>query len=114
MSATMKKPLDREGFLKRVLIKEVPLADGAVVCIRALPASQIVKGAEEAATTFESANLLVHSLCDETGTLLFADDEKAEAMTLDHKSLKTVLDAILDLNGLKPPKEGEAGAPEKN
>ena len=109
-----KKPLDREGFLKRIVTRPVPLPDGSVVCIRALPASMIVSGAEDAAKTFESANMLVQSLCDENGKLLFGEGEKQEAMTIDHMALKILLDEILDLNGLKPPKEGEEGAPEKN
>ena len=109
-----KKPLDREGFLKRIVTKTVSLPDGSVVCIRALPASLIVSGAEDAAKTFESANMLVQSLCDENGKLLFAEGEKDQAMTIDHMALKVILEEILDLNGLKTPKEGEAGAPEKN
>lgn len=100
---TVKKALDREAYLKRVAKRHVPLPDGSVVCIRALPASLIVSGAEEAAKTFEAANLLVQSLCDEDGTLLFGPEETAMAMTIDHVGLKAVLDAIVDLNGLKPP-----------
>ena len=102
------KPLNREEYLKRVSKRQVPLPDGSVVCIRALPASLIVAGADDAATTFEAANLLVQSLCDEDGELLFTPDEKDMAMTIDHIGLKAVLDAITDLNGLKPPAEGEA------
>lgn len=108
------KPLDREGFMKRAVIRNVTLEDGSVVCIRALPASLIVSGAENAAKTFESANLLVQSLCDEEGELLFAEGETDQAMTIDHMSLKLLLDEILDLNGLKPPKEGEKETAEKN
>lgn len=110
----VKKPLDREGFLKRIVTRPVPLPDGSVVCIRALPASLIVSGAEDAAKTFESANLLVQSLCDEDGKLLFGAGEKDQAMTIDHMALKVILEEIVDLNGLKSPKEGEEGAPEKN
>lgn len=109
-------PLDREGFLKRIVTKDVPLPDGSLVCIRALPASLIVSGAENSSETFATANMLVQSLCDEHGNLLFGDgeDEKDQAMTVDHLSLKIILDAIVDLNGLRPPKEGEEGEPEKN
>lgn len=110
----VKKPLDREGFLKRIVTRPVPLPDGSVVCIRALPASLIVSGAEDAAKTFESANMLVQSLCDEDGKLLFGAGEKDQAMTIDHMALKVILEEIVDLNGLKSPKEGEEGAPEKN
>jgi hypothetical protein len=101
--------LDREGFLQRAVIREVPLPDGAAVCIRALSASLLVAGADAAAGVFEPANLLVHSLCDASGRLLFAEEEKNAAMTVDHMALKIILDAILDLNGLKA-----EGAPEKN
>lgn len=112
--ANAKKPLDREGFLKRIVTRPVALPDGSVVCIRALPASLIVSGAEDAEKTFESANMLVQSLCDEHGTLLFAEGEKDQAMTIDHMALKVILNEIIDLNGLKTPTKGEAGAPEKN
>ncbi|MDR2489761.1 MAG: hypothetical protein LBD42_09805 [Desulfovibrio sp.] len=112
--ANEKKPLDREGFLKRIVIRQVPLPDGSVVCVRALPASLIVSGAEDVAKTFESGNMLVQSLCDENGKPLFTEEEKDQAMTIDHMALKVILDEILDLNGLKPPKDGEEGAPGKN
>ena len=114
MSQANMKPLDREGFLKRIVTRPATLPDGSVVCIRALPASLIVSGAEDSTNTFESANMLVQSLCDEHGTLLFSEGEKDQAMTIDHMALKVILEEILDLNGLKPAKEGEAGAPEKN
>ena len=107
------KALNRDGYLKRVFMQPVELTDGAVVNIRALPASVIVNGAQDAAL-FEPANLLVQSLVDENGQRLFEDGEKDQAMTIDHSSLRTVLDAIVALNGLKPAKEGEAGELEKN
>ena len=113
--ANAKKPLDREGFLKRIVIRSEPLPDGSVVCIRALPASLIVSGAEDAAKTFESANMLVQSLCDEDGKLLFAEGEKDQAMTIDHMALKVILEEIVEINGLNPPtKDGEEGEPGKN
>ncbi|MDL2280150.1 hypothetical protein LJC15_05795 [Desulfovibrio sp. OttesenSCG-928-G11] len=114
MPQNIVKPLDREGYLNRAVIKQIPLPDGSVVCIRALPASLIVSGAEDATKTFESANMLVQSLCDENGKPLFTEGEKDQAMTIDHMALKVILKEILDLNGLRPPKEGEEGAPEKN
>jgi hypothetical protein len=107
------KTLSRDAFLKRAVIREVPLDDNAVVCIRALPASLIVSGVD-ASGVFEPANLLVHSLCDGNGVLLFAGEEKAQAMTIDHLALKKILDAIIDLNGLRPAEAGEAAGPEKN
>lgn len=109
-----KKPLTRDGFMKRVVVKEVGLPDGQTVCIRILPASFIVAGADDAANIFEPANLLVHSLCEADGELMFAEGEQGEAMAVDHMALKVILDAILDLNGLRFSQEGEAGAPEKN
>jgi hypothetical protein len=103
------KILDRDGFLNRAVIREVPLSDGSSVCIRALPASAIVAGAQDAASAFEPANLLVQSLCDANGKLLFAQGDTSGVMAVDHLALKTILDAILDLNGLRA-----QGAPEKN
>lgn len=111
MKAT--KALDRDGYLKRVFTQPVELSDGAIVNIRALPASIIVNGAQDA-SLFEPANLLVQSLVDEQGKRLFEDGEKDQAMTIDHTSLRAVLDAIMALNGLQPAKEGEAGDVEKN
>lgn len=116
--ANAKKPLDREGFLKRIVTRPVTLPDGSVVCIRALPASLIVSGVEDAAKTFESANMLVQSLCDEDGKLLFSEGDKDQLMTIDYMGIKVILDEIIDLNGLKPPAgadgEEKEGAPEKN
>lgn len=106
--------LNRESYLKRSIVREVPLADGAVICIRALPASAIVNGAEDPVKTFTSENLLVQSLCDSEGNLLFADGEQGEAMRIDHASLRIIMDAILDLNGLRPAKGGKEEGPEKN
>lgn len=111
---TAKRILDRESFLKRAVIREVSLADGAVVCIRALPAGVIVAGGEEAKKAFEPANLLTHSLCDENGARLFAEEETDLALTIDHSSLSTLMKEILDLNGLRPVKNGEAEDAEKN
>ena len=115
MSQANMKPLDREGFLKRIVTRPVTLPDGSVVCIRALPASLIVSGAEDAAKTFESANMLVQSLCDENGKLLFAEEEKELALTIDHMALKVILEEIVEINGLNPPTDkGEKGEPGKN
>lgn len=106
------KPLTREGFLKRYTFRDVELVDGTAVRIRALPASYIVGGAED---RFTPANLLINSLCDEGGALMFAAGEDDKAMTVDGASLKTIMDAILDLNGLAPSASGgEASAAEKN
>ena len=102
------KVLDREGFLKRAVIREVSLSDGSIVYIRALSASTIVAGAD-GANVFAPANLLVHSLCDADGKLLFAEGDAGGVMAVDHMALKLILDAVLDLNGLKA-----EGAPEKN
>ena len=104
------KPLGRDGFLKRAVVREVPLSDGSVVCIRALPASYIIGGAED---RFSAVKLLASSLCDESGALMFAEGEGEQAMTVDGASLKNIMAAIMDLNGLKR-SEGEAGEAEKN
>ena len=102
--------LDREGFLKRFTFSDVKLTDGSVVRIRALPASYIVNSADE---SFSAANLLVHSLCDEDGELMFTKAESDQAMSVDAASLKTLIDAIIDLNGLKRA-DDETGSAEKN
>jgi len=102
------KALDRDGFLHRAVIKEVFLPDGSLVYIRALSASTIVAGADSAAGVFETSNLIVKSLCDMNGTLLLEDGDKNAVMNVDHMALKTILEAVLELNGLK-----DAGA-EKN
>lgn len=107
------KPLDRDGYLKRVFTQPVELSDGAVVNIRALPASLIINGVQDT-SLFEPANLLVQSLCDDSGKRLFEDGEKDQAMTIDHSSLRAVLDAIMTLNGLQSAKAGEVGDVEKN
>ena len=108
------RPLDREGFLKRVVMQQVELDADSIVCIRALPASVIVEGSD-GKHNFEPANMLVHSLCDKDGVLLFTGEETAQAMTIDHISLKKILDAIVELNGLRIPETGgDAGEPEKN
>jgi len=108
------KTLNREGLLKRAVIKQVQLDENSAVCIRALPASMIVSGADGSNEVFETSNLLVHSLCDEEGKLLFSGDEKAETMTIDHLALKKLLEAIVELNGLKAKPDGEESEPEKN
>ena len=102
------KALDRVGFLNRAVIREVPLPDGSLVCIRALSASTIVAGADSSAGVFETSNLIVQSLCDMDGTLLLGESDKSAVMNVDHMALKTILEAVLELNGLK-----DAGA-EKN
>jgi hypothetical protein len=108
------KPLDRDGFLKRAVTRDVFLSDGAVVRIRALPASMIVQGVADAKEVFDPANLLVKSLCDANGALMFSEGEKNEALTVDHQSLKTILDAIVELNGLGAGDTAGADAAEKN
>jgi response regulator of citrate/malate metabolism len=107
------RPLNREGFMSRVVMQQVELDENSIVCIRALPASVIVEGSDDK-HSFEPAKMLVHSLCDENGTLLFSNEETAQAMTIDHVALKKILEAIVDLNGLKKTNDGEAGEPEKN
>lgn len=107
MAGTL-KTLDREGFLRRFSYKDVALPDGSAVRVRALPASYVVDGPDD---RFSPVNLLVSSLCDENGAPLFAGDEGEQAMAVDSASLRIILDAILDLNGLS---RDEAGAPEKN
>ena len=107
-------PLNRDGFMRRAVIREVQLDEDSVVCIRALPASMFFAGNEDPQKTFEPANLLVQSLCDKDGALLFAGEETDRVMTVDHMALKKILDAIIDLNGLKAPVGSEAGEPEKN
>ena len=107
------KFLDRDGFLKRIVIREVSLPDGTVVCIRALSAGAIIAGADNAGDSFEPANLLVKSLCDADGRLLFAESDKNKVMEVDHMALKVILDAILEMNGLKRNEDG-TGSAEKN
>ena len=104
------KPLGKDAFVRRYTFKDVELSDGAVVRIKSLPASYIVSGKENA---FASANLLVHSLCEEDGRLMFAEGESDQAMTVDMASLNILMKAILELNGLTQA-EGEASAAEKN
>jgi hypothetical protein len=104
------KVLDRDGYLKRFAFKDAELPDGSIVRIRALSASYVIDGAED---RFSPAKLLVNSLCDENGGLLFAEHESEQAMDVDSASLKNIMDAILELNGLKG-SEDEAGSAEKN
>ena len=108
------QPLNREGFLKRVVVKEVRLDEESSVCIRALPAKILVEGDNDSKDTFATANLLVNSLCDANGQLLFADGEKDQALSVDHVALRKLIDAIIELNGLKSPVEGETSMAEKN
>ena len=104
------KTLDRDGYMKRFSFKDTELPDGSIVRIRALPASYIVDGAEE---RFSPMSLLVNSLCDENGVLMFAENEGEQAMTVDGASLKIIMDAIMELNGLNRSGD-EAGSAEKN
>ncbi len=103
------KTLDREGFVKRFSYRDAVLPDGSIVRIRALPASYVVAGPED---RFSPVKLLVHSLCDQDGSLLFAEDEGDAAMAVDSASLKIILDAVLELNGLT--QNDEASGAEKN
>jgi len=115
MAKSTGKPLSKDAFLKRVVTRVVELDAENSVCIRALPASMIISGIGND-SVFEPANLLVQSLCDSNGALLFAEEDKSRAMTIDHMALKKILEAIIDLNGLRPDEAGTAvtGGPEKN
>lgn len=104
------KTLDREGFLKRFSFRDAQLPDGSIVRIRALPARYVVDGPED---RFSPEKLLLHSLCDENGELLFAEDEGEQVMAVDSASLKVILDAVLELNGLARSEDG-TGSAEKN
>jgi len=106
----MARLLNREGFLNRFAFKDVELNDGATVRIRALPSSYIVSEVEG---RFASAKMLVNSLCNEDGTLMFTGEEGEQAMTIDMASLNLIMEAIVELNGLKK-NIGEASPAEKN
>ena len=108
------KPLGREAFLKRAVVKEVTLPNEDILCIRALPASFFISKDKDDMKSFETDNLLVLSLCDQDGKLLFEGDEKDLVMTVDHMSLKVLMDAIIDLNGLSTAAKGGMEAVEKN
>ena len=102
--------LDRDGYVKRFSFKDVGLPDGLSVRIRALPASYLLGEDED---RFSIPSLLVNSLCDEDGALLFSESEADQAMAVDSASLKPIMDAILELNGLGR-KDDEAGSAGKN
>lgn len=112
------KPLDREAFLARVVTKPVTLSDGAVVNIRAIPASFFVVGSEQdeaaAKEHFGAANLLVQALVDENGQRMFADGETDQVMVIDNVSLHVLLEEILKFSGMAQPAPGEVGDIEKN
>lgn len=109
-----RRALDRNAYMSRAIVREVALGDDTSVYIRALPASVIVNGSDNPAETFATANLLVRSLCDKAGSLMFSENERNEALTIDHAALKTIIDAILDLNGLRPKNEAGEDSPVKN
>lgn len=103
------KTLDREGFAKRFSYRDATLPDGSMVRVRALPASYVVSGAED---RFSPVNLLLNSLCDENGALLFAEHEGDQVMAVDSASLKIILDTVLELNGMQ--REDGTSVAEKN
>jgi len=106
----MLKILDRDGYLNRTVVRDLELPDGASIRIRALPASYVIGGSED---RFSWAKLLVNSLCDANGAPLFAENEGEQATAVDSASLKIIMDAIRDLNGLNRSAD-EAGSAEKN
>ena len=112
--------LDRDGFLNRKVVKLVELSGEDKVFIRALPAILIIAAAEsdeKAKEVFGSANLLLNSLCNDKGELLFnpgAPGESEAVLTIDHQALKTIMDAIVELNALKAAPEDEESAAVKN
>ena len=92
--------LNRESFLKRVVVEAVELPNGDTVYIRAVPASMVISGDKESvAKNLESGNMLVQSLCDADGTRLFNDGENNDALTIDLASLNVITRAINKLNG---------------
>ena len=105
------KPLDRQGFLRRN-VREVELPDGNVVCIRPLSAGYLVRntGADGklAEKAFSAESMFVESLTDADGNRLFGPEEKDAALTIDVRSFQVLLDAILDLNGLRPVMNADA------
>lgn len=106
------QPLDRQGYMRRNL-KRVELPGGDVVCIRPLSARYLVDNAEDG-SAFEPAALLVKSLVDANGERLFADAETENALMLDLPSVTVLVDAILDLNGLRALPTAGDGEAEKN
>lgn len=107
--------LNRESFLKRVVVEPVELSNGDTVYIRALPASMIVGVDQDAlGENLKAGNMLVHSLCDADGKRLFADDEGTAALTVDLASLKVLTDAINTLNGFTASRSDTQEQAEKN
>ena len=107
------KPLDRAGFMRRN-IKQVELPDGNVVCIRPLTARYLVENAQDG-KRFSPEVLLAESLVTEDGERLFGPDEAAETMTIDLPSFNVLVQAVMELNGLKPVGDSEdGGGAEKN
>ena len=106
--------LNREAFMKRVVVEPVELPNGDTVYIRAIPASMVV-GSDKAvlAKNLESGNMLVQSLCTEDGTRMFTDGEANDALTIDLAALDVLLAAIFKLNGLTAGKDAQEQA-EKN
>lgn len=109
------KPLDRQGFLRRN-VREVELPDGNVVCIRPLSAGYLVRNTgtdgKLAEKAFSAESMFVESLTDADGNRLFGPEEKDAALTIDVRSFQVLLDAILDLNGLRPVMNADGEAPE--
>ena len=67
------------GFGRTHNIRRIAVGQVALVCIRALPASYVIAGAED---RFSPVKLLVNSLCDANGSLMFAENEGELAMAL--------------------------------
>lgn len=106
--------LNREAFMKRVVVEPVELPNGDTVYIRAMPASMVVGSDKDTLTkNLESGNMLVQSLCTEDGTRMFEDGEDNEAMTIDLAALNVLLAAIYKLNGLSVSRDAQEQA-EKN
>lgn len=106
--------LNREAFMKRVVVEPVELPNGDTVYIRAMPASMVVGSDKDViAKNLESGNMLVQSLCTEDGTRMFQDDEAKDALTIDLAALDVLLAAIFKLNGLNSGKDAQEQA-EKN
>lgn len=104
--------LNRESFLKRVVVEAVELPNGDTVYIRALPASFFIGKPED--EPVNDGDILTRSLCDEKGQPMFTDGEAETAMTVDLPSLKAIMSNIVRLNGLKSRNEGEIEQAEKN
>lgn len=104
--------LNREAFMKRVVVEPVELPNGDTVYIRALPASFFVGRPDD--EPVKDGDILTRSLCDADGQPMFAEEEAETAMIVDLPSLKAIMSHIVELNGLKS-REGEAqGQAEKN